>query len=171
METWRIERIDRSHERDDFTSGSDPLDQFLRALVSQYEKRNLGRTYVVVRAGEKRVFGYYTLASGALSFQNVPSEAARKLPKHPVPIALLGRLAIDRTVQGQGLGGLLLADALARCSALADALGIHAVEVHAIDGEARRFSEHHGFIALIDDVRHLYLPIATIRDAGGKSTS
>jgi GNAT superfamily N-acetyltransferase len=167
MESWRIERLSRSHERDEFSCGREALDVFLRSLVSQYEKRDLGRTYVAVRPGERRVLGYYTLASGAVSFQSLPTGAARKLPKHPVPVALLARLAIDRAAQGRGLGGMLLADALRRCSGFADELGIHAVEVHALDDAAEAFYKHYGFIPLLDQARHLYLPLATVRQVLG----
>jgi GNAT superfamily N-acetyltransferase len=167
MENWLIERLARSHERGEFACGKEPLDKFLRQLVSQYEKRDLGRTYVAVRPGESTVRGYYTLSSGSISFQHVPAKIARKLPKHPVPVALLGRLAIDRSAQGQGLGGILLADALRRCAGFADNLGIHAVEVHALDDEAKGFYEHYGFLPLLDDALHLYLPVATIRGLFG----
>ena len=112
MAEWKIERLTRSHERASFTCGKPPLDDFLRSLVTQYEKRNLGRTYVAVRAGEPRVLGYYTLASGSVPFQNLPAPAARKLARHPVPVILLARLAVDQSVQGQGLGESLLLDAL-----------------------------------------------------------
>jgi GNAT superfamily N-acetyltransferase len=144
-----------------------PLDNFLRTLVSQYEKRRLGRTHVVVRPGEKRVLGYYTLASGAVSFANLPEQATKKLPRHPVPVILLARLALDQSVQGQGLGGFLLADALRRCLSLAGQLGVHAVEVDAIDDQAKAFYERYGFVALQDNPLHLYLPMATIEDAFG----
>jgi GNAT superfamily N-acetyltransferase len=162
MADWRIERLDRSHARGEFCCGKAPLDDFLRSLVSQYEKRNLGRTYVAVKEAEKRVYGYYTLASGAVSFANLPAKTARKLPRHPVPVVLLGRLAVDRDAQGQGLGAELLMDALRRCLELSGSLGIHAVEVLAIDDAAKGFYQKYGFVSLLDDARHLYLPIKTI---------
>lgn len=162
---WLIERLDRSHIRAEFRCGKTPLDHFLHALVSQYEKRKLGRTYVAVRPAEKRVLGYYTLASGAVSFQNLPRPAARKLPQHPVPVALLARLAVDQAVQGTGLGKLLLLDALRRCLDLSSQLGIHAVEVDALDEQAKIFYEKFGFVALQDSELHLYLPLATIEQA------
>jgi GNAT superfamily N-acetyltransferase len=167
MAEWSVEPLDGTHERGEFTCGKGPLDNFLRTLVSQYEKRRLGRTYVVVRPGEKRVLGYYTLASGAVSFANLPEQATKKLPRHPVPAILLARLALDQSVQGQGLGGFLLADALRRCLALAEQLGVHAVEVDAIDDQAKAFYEKYGFVALQDNPLHLYLPMATIEDAFG----
>jgi GNAT superfamily N-acetyltransferase len=165
MDKWHLERLDRTHERAGFCCGNAPLDQFLHSLVSQYEKRRLGRTYVAVLPGARRVLGYYTLASGAVSFENLPAKAAKKLPKHPVPVALLARLAVDQTVRGQGLGRALLMDALKRCLDLSAQVGIHAIEVDAIDQEAKTFYEKFGFVSLQDNERHLYLPVATIEDA------
>jgi GNAT superfamily N-acetyltransferase len=162
---WRIERLARAHERAEFRCGKPSLDEFLQALVNQYEKRNLGRTFIATRAGEKRVYGYYTLASGSLPFQSLPQEAARKLPKHPVPVVLLARLAVDQTVQGCGLGEALLVHAMKQCLQLAETLGIHAIEVDAIDPPAAAFYAKYGFVPLLDQPLHLYLPIATIRIA------
>jgi len=162
---WRIERLERSHDRQTFARGRPLLDEFIVRLVSQYEKRNLGRTYVACRPGERQVIGYYTLASGAIAFQNLPEASARKLPKHPVPVVLLARLAVDRSAQGQGLGEGLLLDALGRCLGLADKIGIHAVEVDAIDQPAQAFYEKYGFTALPDSLLRLDLPLSTVRDA------
>jgi GNAT superfamily N-acetyltransferase len=167
MADWHVERLDRAHQRGEFCCGKAPLDKFLNSLVGQYEERNLGRTYVAVRPGEKRVYGYYTLASGSVSFSNLPEIAAKRLPRHPVPVVLLARLAVDRSVRGRRLGELLLIDALQRCLDLAGTLGIHAVEVDAIDPEAKAFYRKYGFVPLLDNELHLYLPIATIRDALG----
>ena len=168
MAEFRIERLDRSHDRAAFACGKPPLDEFIRRLVSQYEKRNLGRTYVAVAPGETRVSGYYTLASSSVAFQNLSGPAAKKLPKHPVPVVLIARLAVDSAAQGQGLGEALLMDALERCLALADTLGVHAVEVDAIDAQAKAFYERYGFVPLLDSELHLFLPVATIRDALGQ---
>src|SRR6516165_6128844 len=108
MGNWQISPLDRSHQRGEFCCGKAPLDEFIRSLVSQYEKRKLGRTYVAILPGDRKVQGYYTLSSGAVPFQNLPSHTAKKLPKHPVPVALLGRLAVDKSAQGRGLGEELL---------------------------------------------------------------
>ena len=125
----------------------------------------LGRTYVAVHPGDKPVLGYYTLASGALSYQNLAEYSARRLPRHPVPVILLARLAVDQSVQGKGWGEGLLIDALQRVLGLADKLGIHAVEVDAIDQQAKAFYEKYGFVPLLDNGFHLFLPIATIQSA------
>jgi ribosomal protein S18 acetylase RimI-like enzyme len=164
MAEWQIGRLERSHERAAFCCGKAPLDDFLRALVSQYEKRKLGRTYVATRPGEKQVLGYYTLASAAIAFPALPPAAAKKLPKHPVPAVLLARLAVDASTQGQGLGEELLLDALHRSLALSAQLGIHAVVVDAIDEQAKAWYLKYGFLPLLDDPMHLYLPIGSIED-------
>jgi len=162
---WVVQPLDRTHERASFSCGSLPLDDFLRHLVSQYEKRRLGRTYVAHRPDERHVLGYYTLASGAVSFASLPPAYGKKLPRHPIPVVLLARLAVALEVQDRGLGRFLLMDALRRCDELSERLGVHAVEVEAIDDDARRFYEKYGLIALGDDVHHLYLPIESIRKA------
>ena len=158
MAEWVVEPLDRTHERSSFSCGNSALDDFLRHLVSQYEKRRLGRTYVALRPAERRVLGYYTLASGAVSFASLPPAHGKKLPRHPVPVVLLARLAVALEAQGRGLGRFLLVDALRRCHELSERLGVHAVEV-----DAKRFYEKYGFVALADDGNHLYLTIETIR--------
>jgi GNAT superfamily N-acetyltransferase len=162
---WPIGRLDRSHDRSTFECGKPPLDDFLRERVTQYEKRNLGRTYVALVPDTARVAGYYTLASGAVTFDNFPPKASRKLPRHPIPVALLARLAVDRSMHGRGLGVALLMDAFDRCLTLAAELAIHAVEVHALDEDAAAFYRKYGFVPLLDDPLHLYLPMATIERA------
>lgn len=165
MVDWTVEAFRKDHDRLGFHCGNDQLDYFLRQLVSQYEKRKLGKTYVAVPAGGKKVLGYYTLAAGAVSFQHLPVEVSQKLPKHPVPVVLLARLAVDKAHQGMRLGEGLLMDALQRALDLASSLGVHAVEVEAIDGHAVKFYKKYGFISLIDHPAHMFLPIATIAHA------
>lgn len=112
--SWSIERLAAKHDRTGFCCGKQSLDDFLARYVSQYEKRNVGRTYVLVRDGEPKVYGYFTLAAADIEVADLPPELAKKLPKHPIPALLLGRLAVDQSVRGQGLGGLLLKEALVR---------------------------------------------------------
>ena len=77
MADWLIEPLDRHHVRSAFTCGKQPLDDFIRTLVNQYQKRNLGRTYVAVRARDPQVFGYFTLASSSVPFVNRPTGLAK----------------------------------------------------------------------------------------------
>jgi len=162
---WRIERLDRGHVREGFDCGKPSLNDFLHALVGQYEKRNLGRTYIALEGEDRRVLGYYTLASGAVQAQRLPANQAKKLPQHAVPVVLLGRLAVDHSVHGRGLGGFLLRDAMTRSLDLAEQLGIHAVVVDALDAGAKTFYERFGFMPLTDDEMRLFLPLSTIRSA------
>jgi len=162
---WRLERLDHGHVREGFDCGKPSLNDFLHALVSQYEKRNLGRTYVALQEGDQRVLGYYTLASGSIAAEGLPANQAKKLPRHAMPVVLLARLAVDRSVHGRGPGGLLLRDALNRSLDLSEKLGIHAVVVDALDDEAKAFYEQFGFLPLSDDAMRLFLPLSTIRSA------
>lgn len=119
----------------------------------------MGRTFVAVAAGDPAIKGYYTLANGALKFDNVPE----KLPRYPIPVAHLGRLAVDVSARGQGLGEYLLLDALARIAAIAGQIGIYAVEVYALSEPAKNFYLKYGFRPLLDDALHLYLPMKAVR--------
>lgn len=167
MAEWVIEPFDGTHERAEFSCGKKSLDDFIRARVSPYEKRKLGRTFIAVPPGSKRVVGYYTLAAGAVAFEHLPTNAARKLPKHPVPVALIARLAVDQSYQGKRLGESLLLDALQRVLDLSANLGIHAAAVDALDDQAAAFYQKYAFAPLLDRSLQLYLPLATIAKAIG----
>jgi GNAT superfamily N-acetyltransferase len=163
MDDWLIERLHASHERDAFCCGKGALDEFLKTRAGQYERKGIGRTFVAVLHDSKRVLGYYTLAAGAIPFANLPKPQSKKLPKHPVPVILLGRLAVDQTARRRGLGEYLLFDAFERCLAAAEEVGAYAVEVQAIDEEAQRFYKKYGFVQLPDQPLRMFLPIETIR--------
>ena len=171
MGNWRIERLSPTHERGQFESGHVSLDHFLRSLATQYARRHLGVTYVAVKGEDRRVCGYYTLVSSSLLLATLPDKLAKRLPKHPVPVALLARLAVDRSQQGKGLGKELVLDALDRCASLSHEMGIHAVEVHAIDETAQTFYQRFGFEPLKDQGRHLYLLIDSIHRSLGEAPS
>lgn len=162
MPDWTIEPFDKEHDRSVFLCGKPLLDDFIRARVSQYEKRRLGKTFVALLKGDARVIGYYTLAASAIAFDHLPTEASRKLPKHPVPVILLARLAVDQSAQGKRLGEGLLLDALQRSLDLSGQLGTHAIEVDAIDDAAVAFYVRYGFMPLLDSPKHLYIPLATV---------
>lgn len=159
---WDIERLQRSHERGSFDCGKAALNDWLRRIAGQHERRDLARTYVAVRPGELTVLGYYALSTHQVTYEAMPQDQAKGLPTSDVPAILLGRLAVDKTVQGVGLGRHLLIDALRRASHISEHVGVRAVEVHAIDDEARRFYLKCGFVPLLDD--HLqFLPLHVIR--------
>ena len=160
---WVIEKLGKLHDRSIFTCGNPILDDWLRQRAGQFEKRDLARTYVAVRRGLSIVLGYYALSTHRVGYEALPDEQAKGLPRLDVPVVLLGRLAVDRTVQGQGLGALLLVDALRRAEYLAEQVGIRAVEVDAIDDAARRFYLKFGFVPLLDGPQHLFLSMQLIR--------
>ena len=162
MAEWVIERPTTAHDRTEFSCGKAPLDRFLATLVSQYEKRRLGRTFVATEPEQSRVAGYYTLAAGAFDLSCLPQKERKKLPKHPVPTIHLGRLAVDRAFRGQRLGETLLLHALCNALTVSETLGAFAVDVWAIDDEARAFYEKYGFAPLEDNPSHLYLPTKTV---------
>lgn len=161
---WIIEKLDAHHDRAAFACGVAELDDYLRRFAGQNEKRGISQHFMAVAvAGDGRILGYYALSAGAVAFDLLPEELKKKLPRYPVPVAHLGRLAVDRSMQGRGLGEDLQIDALARIGRAAEEIGIHAVEVVAIDDRARTFYEKYGFVPLKDDDRHLYLPLSAVR--------
>ncbi|HUE73391.1 MAG TPA: GNAT family N-acetyltransferase [Pirellulaceae bacterium] len=161
--SWAIERLARRHDRSQFDCGHGLLNDWLKQRASQFDRRDLARTYVAVESGQTTVLGYYAVSGHHVRFALLPDEEAKGLPRLDVPVMLLGRLAVDLRTQGQGLGSFLLIDALRRAQHLAETLGIRAVEVDAIDAAARSFYLKYGFFPLKDDAHHLFLPMQTIR--------
>lgn len=162
--SWAIESFDRSrHERTLFDCGVPVLNEWLLTKVSQFEKKDLARTYVLVQNGSVVAKGYYALSNHTVIYDSLPEEQAKGLPRIDVPVVLIGRLAVDLSTQGQGMGEFLLIDALRRAEYLADRIGIRAVEVDAINESARKFYVKYGFVSLKDDARHLFLPMHVIR--------
>ncbi len=123
----------------------------------------MARVYVLVTAGEPTVKGDSALSSHTVIFEAHPQDQAKGLPRMDLPAVLIGRLAVDQSTQGQGMGEYLLIDALRRAEHLANKVGIQAVEVQAIHASARKFYEKYGFLALQDDPQHLFLPMHVIR--------
>jgi GNAT superfamily N-acetyltransferase len=164
--TWEIQRLAAHHDRSSFDCGEPSLNQWLAQRSGQFDRRDLARTFVVVEAGKRVVLGYYSLTSHRVEFSALPKQEAKGLPRLDVPVALLGRLAVDRSAQGKRLGAFLLLDALRRCQHLADEIGIRAVEVDALSTTARSFYLNFGFIPLEDDPFHLFLPMSLIRKLG-----
>jgi GNAT superfamily N-acetyltransferase len=159
--SWVIEPLGRSHDRASFDCGEPALNDFLRALARQQQDKHVGRTFVAVaEPGAQKVLGFYTISAGSIRFENLPPDLQRRLPRYPVPVARLGRLAVDRSMHGKGLGSALLRDALLRVARVATTdLGIVGVVVDAKNDEARRFYERCGFVQLAD--HHMTLIILT----------
>lgn len=157
------------HDRAAFRSGSEPLDRYLHSQATQDVRRRVAACFVALAQGQ-RIAGYYTLASASLLLADHPAQTAKKLPRYPtVPAVRMGRLAVDQAYKGRGLGGALLADALDR-AARAE-IAAYALMVDAKDATAAAFYRHHGFIALPDTPRTLFLPLASVRPLRNPPTS
>lgn len=160
----QVEPLSRAHDLSQFDCGAhESLNLWLRKYALQNQASDTARTYVVHR--DNIVVGYYSISAGSIARESATPRSAQGLARHPVPIALLGRLAIHREEQGIGLGSALLKDALIRIEHAADILGIRAVLVHAIDQEARAFYERFDFEPCPDDELHLMLLMKDLRRA------
>lgn len=159
-----IEPLTRAHDRAAFDCGVPAMNEFLARYARQNDAQGLSRTYAAVDdVGSSRILGYYTLSNGSVTFENLPQE---RLPRYPVPTALLGRLAVDTSCQGRGLGKRLLVDTLRRVELVSEQMGVFAVEVTALDESAAGFYAKFGFQRLADDDLHLYLSMKTVRALG-----
>ncbi len=157
-----VEPLRKEDQRFEFDCGIESLNLFLKNYARQNDEKGLSRTFVAVRDRDARVQGYYSLSSGSVSFEQVQE----KLPRYPIPTAHIGRLAVDLSSQGAGLGEFLLIDALRRIVNVADELGIFAIELHAINEPAKSFYLKYGFNELKDDPFHVYLPVKTVKRLG-----
>ena len=158
------ERLRADHEVSAFANGKHPaLDAWLkeRALASEGLS---ARTYVVCGAAKPlRVVGYYAISTAMEERQALPNAKLRRGMPLQVPLLLIGRLALDSSMQGRGLGADLLSDAVRRCCAAAEVAGARAIIAHAIDDEAVTFYAHHGFILSPLGERVMLLPIEAAR--------
>jgi GNAT superfamily N-acetyltransferase len=138
------EKLSPEHDLAAFDCGETALDEWLRRRAAKNESIGASRTYVIC-AG-KRVVGYYSLALGAATHDQVAGRVKRNMPD-PIPVMILGRLAVDQAFQGKGIGTGLLKDAVLRTMQAANIAGIRALLVHAISDAAERFYEAYGFVA------------------------
>lgn len=156
----RLEPLAAHHQRRQFSCGEPPLDDYLARYARQHAGTRISRTYVAA-VGE-RVIGYYSLAMAAIRRDQLPPRYAARLPQFPLPMARLARLAVDRQHQGQGLGELLLADALQRCARLASEIGMLGVIVDAKHERARAWYARFEFESLPDAPLTLWLPTGAL---------
>jgi GNAT superfamily N-acetyltransferase len=155
-----IEPLGAQHEKRKFSCGTAALDEYLQRFASQHEKSRLSRTYVA--ADGTTVAGYYSLAMAAIVRDVVPLHWQSRFPRFPLPVARLARLAVARSYQGRGIGGMLLLDALYRSLHLSAGIGMVAVVVDAKDESAARFYRYFDFEAFPESPLTLWLPIAAL---------
>ncbi len=157
-----IEPLGKRHDRAAFSCGLPELDRYLARQAGQDVRRRIARVFVCTTDGSNTILGFYTLSALAIDLSSLPEELSRKLPRHPVPCALIGRLAVDQSVRGHGLGRMLLVDAIKRTMGASDVMAIHAVIVDAKNNAAKQFYEVYGFAPMQDDPMRLFLPLGSI---------
>ena len=166
MPDWREEPVGRRHDRKSFDCGSSDLNDYLIRYARQNHEFGGAKTFVAVPpAGSACVLGYYSISPGAIAFARAPAELTRKLGRYDVPVFRLGRLAVDLSVQGQGLGGELLLATGERALAVAAEVGGTALAIDAKDENAARWYERFGALPLLDDPLKLVLPLVVVADA------
>jgi GNAT superfamily N-acetyltransferase len=169
-----IEKLRRDHSLDSFDCGKEELNRFLKRHALSNQASNSAQTYVL--ADGLVVKGYYSLAAGTITHEEATERVKKGLARHPIPVILLARLAVDASLQGKKIGPALLKDALRRAAHAADTIGARAVLVHAKDDNAKGFYEHFTFEPSPSDPYHLLLIMKDLRritaaaDASSKQT-
>lgn len=159
------EVLNSKHKKKEFSCGKQILDNYLHRQANQDVKRKLSACFVIEETKSGLIQGYYTLANNSLPLSLIPADLQKKLPKSysSIPTTLLGRLAIDCRFQGEGLGRLLLIDALYKSYEISKTVGSFAVVVDPIDKDAENFYEKYGFIKLPDSGK-MFLAMQTIKN-------
>ena len=150
-----VEKLRADHELTAFDCGKEELNRFLQRFALANQQANSTQTYVACR--DKVVVGYYSLAVGAVAHAAATERVRKAMPRYPISVMILARLAVDARQAGQGLGKALLKDALLRTAQAADIAGIRALLVHAKDNDAKAFYEHFDFEPSPTDPFHLFL--------------
>jgi len=160
---WNFVPIDKKHQRDSFDCGYAILNDYLKKYARQNHNKGIAKTFVAIPAsGSLNIDGYYTVSASVIEFESLPESYQKGMPAYPIPAMLIGRLAVNNSVKGQGLGGELLADAFYRAVRASQEIGMYAVRVDAIDLQAKEFYLKYEFIPFQDNELSLFLPIATI---------
>jgi GNAT superfamily N-acetyltransferase len=160
----RPEPLNDAHELNDFFCGIASLDDWLKKRARPNQVSGASRTFVV--ADNHKAVGYYALASGAITVEASVGRFRRNMPD-PIPVAILGRLAIDRSQQGRGLGRAMFRDCALRVAHAADTIGIRGIVVHAISEQAKAFYQALGFDPSPAEPMTLMVTLADIRDLSG----
>lgn len=160
-----IELLDKIHNRNDFDCGNELLNNYLKTQAGQDVKRKLSACFVLIETETNAIKGFYTLSNNSIPLNSFPTTIIQKLPKSytSIPTTLLGRLAINKKYQGQGIGKILLIDALKRSFQNAQIIGSFAVVVDPIDENAEAFYTKYDFIKLPDSGK-MFMAMKTLND-------
>jgi predicted GNAT family N-acyltransferase len=164
---YRIEPLAEKHNRASFSCGVEALDRYLQKQASQDVRKKVAAVFVITPDGET-VAGFFTLSAHVVRLDDLPESFAKKLPRYPnIPATLLGRLAVSKDFRGQGVGELLLLDALRRALANTSEVASAAVVVDAKDQKVREFYLRYGFVPLPSQADRLVYPMKTIQKLFG----
>jgi GNAT superfamily N-acetyltransferase len=160
-----IELLDKKHNRKDFDCGKELLNNYLKNQAGQDVKRKLTACFVLAEQETNNIKGYYTLSGNSIPLSSFPEQIQKKFPKSyvSIPATLLGRLAIDLKFQGEGIGKILLIDALKRSYEISREIGSFAVVVDPMDGDAEKFYEKYDFIKLPDSEK-MFIATRTLKE-------
>jgi GNAT superfamily N-acetyltransferase len=167
----KLEPLAKSHDRDGFDCGSDPLNLFLKQTAWQHAERGISRTFVLVDEDApplKPVFGFFSLNLCQIKSETMPAAEAKRLPREAGAVRL-GRLAVHLEHQGQGLGKMLVMGAMRKFMEIFRTAGGIGLFVDAKDANARQFYEKFGFIPIPPNDLELFLPVKTIEEAVDES--
>lgn len=163
--TYSIHGLDKQTQTTGFDCGDKALNDYLQRYAGQDIRRGITRVFVASSAEQPQVVaGFYTLSAASIAAETLPEQWRKKMPRYPIPVALLGRLAVHRESQGQGLGAILLADACKRVAAASKTLAVAAIIVDAKSPKAAAFYQHFGFIELPGQPGRWMLPGSRFMD-------
>jgi ribosomal protein S18 acetylase RimI-like enzyme len=164
MTALHIRALDKQADTASFSCGQSALDGYIARYASQDVRRNVARVFIACPQGVPHTLaGYYTLSASNVQCTDLPAAIARKLPQYPIPVALLGRLAVDTAFQGRGVGSVLLVDVCKKVLLAQEMLAVAGLVVDAKDHNAASFYKHLGFMPLNQQEQRLFLPMQVLQ--------
>lgn len=160
---WHEEAISKKHKREAFDCGEKELNEFLRRYARQSHEQGGAKTFLAIADEDEKILGFYSLSPASVEYARTPAIIKKGLARYDVPVFRLGRLAVDISMQGKGLGGQLLLVAGRRCLRASEEVGGVALLIDAKNESVAKWYESYGALQLLDSLKTLLLPLATIR--------
>ena len=166
LPTWHEEPIEKRHDRAGFDCGDAELNEYLQRYARKSHEKGGAKTFLAIDdADDRKILGFYSLSPASIAYERTPEVVRRGLARHEVPVFRLGRLAVDRSAQGEGLGGQLLLSAGRRCLQVAAEAGGVALLIDAKNQRVAKWYASYGAVPLLDAPLSLLLPFKTIHSA------